>query len=521
MTYRGDYDASGFDPADQATWPGWTGTDATYADGDWWYVTGPAVVPAQGGGLIPSTTVEMGDRLYPVGFGRLVGDGTYGGGVFGGPLQSPWTLSDGATVLFRPWSAAAAPWDRPAPPHAGCPYGPSADRWRVVVEALVLDPVTMPRTYGADQYGDGIYGDTLDTAAEVWFDITPPALALFVRRGTADGGATVPADELVVDVFDPAVDWFPFAIPASWYAPSVGSFVRVSLLDPLQSSHPMFVGRIERIDDDHDAPPRVVLVEAFGLTFDTAHTLDTWTRPAELAADRVEALRVAAGWDWSPTVITPNDGPMLQSVDRIDVGVRRELDRTAMSAGWVADFTLVGEMRLRQWPRVESGTAGRLSVSDCPATGDELHASRLRIVDDTAETVNWATYRNAPPVGESASVGHASDPVSIARVGRRPGLGMPFTDLSTMPADLQALADRVVDRYGKVTLRIAEVEVDTLREPRWLAVAADLDTGALVTVTRRAFADRVIELVGIVTGVEHRLQPNRLQSILYLTTLTH
>jgi hypothetical protein len=119
-----------------------------------------------------------------------------------------------------------------------------------------------------------------------------------------------------------------------------------------------------------------------------------------------------------------------------------------------------------------------------------------------------------------AIVVQSTDPVSIALYGPRDNsLGFPATDLAfAYQADGQALVERVRARYSRTVVHVDPLAVDTIVDPGWLAVLADIDTGEHLTVTRHHPAP--FTLSSIVVGVVEVITPGRIQAVLSTTTTT-
>jgi hypothetical protein len=511
--YRGDYDPTGFDADNPATFPGYPGP---YDEADWWYLTAAAVLESQLGGRIPAQTVEVGDRLYPVGFGRRYGDFNWGDRNYGGPIEAPWGPAD---VGWRAWSAAIGePWDRPPPPYSGCPAGDRFPQWRLVVEMLYNAP-DAARVYGEANWGDEIYGAEA-VAGMQWNDVTSTAFSIVIRHGGIDGAPVVPVSQAQLDIRDEDADLFPMSIPAAWTAPRVGTMVRLSMLDPLAVWYPLFVGRLEQIADRHDTPPRLLELDAFGLSFDLVSTLARWWRHTETADVRSAAILDAVMWQWSDPVLPLPEVTVTvraSAAAPVDVVARDELDTTAISANHHLDFDLYGRPRFRPWPLAAAGDP--LVVCDCAGHGG-LVATRIDFIADTAETLNDVYVARGDADG-TVGLAQRSDPASIDAVGRRSEtLGFPITGLFALQRNLDRLADDALSRYGRIMNRAATFEVDTLADPGWFDVLVTLDSGRAVHVMRRGIAGHDLDLDAVVVGVERRRLPNRWYATVYLSTTT-
>ena len=114
----------------------------------------------------------------------------------------------------------------------------------------------------------------------------------------------------------------------------------------------------------------------------------------------------------------------------------------------------------------------------------------------------------------------STDPTSVALYGPRDNsLGFPATGLAFQWAfDGQALVERVRARYSRTVVHVDPLAVDTLVDPGWLAVLADLDTGEHLTVTRHHPTPFTLE--SIVVGVVEQITPGRIEATLSTTTLT-
>lgn len=505
MTYQGPVDPTSpvYVPGNPATYPAPT-TDPLYQPGMWWQV-----VTA---GTWDGVAVEIDDRIYVTAGARHYGDGTYGDGTYGDNL-SDWLA---ATVMFIAWSSSSSPWDRPPKPYDGCLFGDRFPGWRVVVEAFYNADDTA-RTYGTDTYGSDVYGDVNGAGVEDWNDVTSPVFGVTIRRGSEIGEWVAPVDEFTFDIRDLAADAFPMSSPASWFAPGVGTMVRASLMSPTLQWFQLGVGRIERVTDRHDTPPRILTVDAYGLVSDLVTTIARWYRGSEPAVARLEALRLAAGWQWGPVDQYPTTpGPDLYGGgDPQPVVARDELDRVAISARWVLDTTSAGRLRYREWPLEPAGTP--VEVVDCVEVGAPPGAVLSPVIEFVSDMATCLNYVEAGNRLEAHAL--AVDSPSVGVVGRRSeAYGFPLFDLDTVA--VQGLADAVVDRLGSVFTRVASVEADTLVDTSWFEVLLALDTGQALDVTRLGIATRPLALDGVVVGFEHRLTPNRWRATINTRTTT-
>lgn len=472
---EGPFDPNTYDPADPATYPTPAAPGALYLPGMFWRF--------DTGGTFDGVPVSQGDRVY------AVGDG-----------EGPWTVGD---VGFVAWIPAAEPWDDTAPPpYAGCPLGAYAPGWRIVVEGWFIAD-DRSRTYGTDTYGDGVYGDDPDVDEETWSEISHSSFGVRIRRGSADGEWSVPVDEIVLDLVDADADTFPLSEPASWFSPGVGTLLRVGLLDPTRGYHPLAVGRIDRVDDVHDAGVRTVTVDAFGLSSQLVKQVRNWLRPYESATSRIERMLYRARWRWSPTTYPPDVPNLNRDRDYRDVEARGELDRIALSAGWHFDTTAAGALRFRPWP-IESNGAPLVEVADCRGS-DALVTHRIGYEMDTAQLLNVVTASNL--FGVSAT---STDDSSIHEHGTVDSTyGFPVDDLASLAADVEPLTAKIRDRLGENVRRARSFEADTSVDPRWFDVLADLDTGQPVRLTRTAFPAYPLTLDVLVVGIEHRIISTR------------
>lgn len=512
MALMGTYDAGGYVSGQPSSYPQLPAGIVYYQPGMWWSVTGA--------GTIEGVAAVPGDRLYAIGRGRNYGDFTFGELIYGDPPDYDWPPE---LVSWLVWDSTAPPSNLVPFPFSGCPYtttqqpwGNWAPGWRIVIDAFYNADLGS-RTYGTELFGDELYGDTDSAGRGAWHDITRPAYEIRAIDGTRDGRATVDVSTTVIRLLDTEGVWFDMAPPTSYYQPPVGAPIRVGFLDPQQRYHPVHVGIIERITDEHDTAPRVVEVQAFGRGFELVSDALGWQRGAEPLAARFDALLGAAHWRWGlGSLVYPNNPVLL--ADRVprDVVVREELDRCAQSSGLFLDTDRWGDLRLRWWPHEPLEPA--LEVVDCDGHGSAAVVSpMLRYIDDEAELLNVAVITNdADPVtevrGESA--------MSIGRYGRRTrALGFPRTGLAF--SDTQLARDytaRVVARFSHLTKRIDQVVADTAVDTDWLPALAELDTGDAVHVERTAIRPMLLD--GVVVGWEHQIVPGRWTSSIYTSTTT-
>jgi hypothetical protein len=185
---------------------------------------------------------------------------------------------------------------------------------------------------------------------------------------------------------------------------------------------------------------------------------------------------------------------------------RDALDETARSAGWTMDTDRRGTPRLRVWP-LPAGGASIATIVDCGAGG--IVSPRITYVADTSALLNHVVIRNVDEVAVTAT-----DFATSGTYGKRSEVfGYPLEDLSTAPGDLQAIADRIRDRYGRIVNRVDAIEADTLEDPAWIPVLAALDTGVRLTVTRTALEPTTATV--IVVGYQHRIEKGRWRATIY------
>jgi hypothetical protein len=407
MSYQGDFDPTGFDPTNVSTFPTLAPGALGYEAGDWWYITKA--------GTVEGVAVDVGDRVYPMGYGRRYGSLAFGDDVWGAELLGPWPAS---LVTFRPWLATADPWDRPAAPYSGCPFGPSWPGWRIVVEMLYTDSKES-RTFGSLDFGDAVFGDPLNRGYLSWHDVTTHNFGAVITHGARDGSPKSDVAQLQLDLRDFDGDLIPLATPFAWTQPGVGTMVRLSMLSPQGDAFPLFAGRVEEIVDVHDAGARLLQVDAYGLGFDLVNTVPAWNRGEERASTRLSALLAAAGWSWGLPTSFPADDPLLRSTDGPrPVLARSEADLVANSAGWIFDFTLEGRPRARRWPLEPEGAP--LLVTECAGT-DRLVSHSIRFVADTAETLNVAEVSAGSSVGTPGPAGPAGPASTVPGPKGDPG----------------------------------------------------------------------------------------------------
>ena len=394
---------------------------------------------------------------------------------------------------------------------AGCPFGPSFPGWRILVEAFYVP--NPGRTYGQGTYGSDLYGDPANTGA-MWVDITTPSFGLEVLAGSADAAPVVPVSEFTLELHDDLGAWWDYAPPARYNMPGVGAPIRFGLIDPAAVYWPLGTGHVEAIVDEHDTPPRVVTVTAYGNMAVAVTSRAAWQRPSEPSPRRLGALVAAAGL--AAAVEYPQGrSPMLTAdIAARTITVRDELDRSAISSAWFMSEDRAGQLRFRVWPHAAVGAL--LTVSDCPQGAERL-AHLTRYVADSAALLNAAIVGNdaAPPITYESV-----DAVSTAKYGRRTeALGFPYTGLAF--ADLatgQYLADTARARYQDVVNRVESFDADTAADPGWLEVLAGLDIGRPVRVVRRGVAPYTVDTLTV--GYQLTLARDRMTATVYVTTLT-
>ena len=505
---QGPYDAAGYVAADPATWPQLAPPATLYQPGMWWTSTSAGVVDGH--------PARVGDWIFATYNPRTYGQFGYGDGTYGADLHGNWPVTN---VGFYVYDASLPPTVQPPFPYAGCTFGDQFPGWRIVIDALYHDIPS--RTYGELTYGDAVYGDVGEPAALRWADITRPGFQINVSVGTTDGAPAVSVTEVAVEMWDDTGAWVDIAEPAYYNLPFVGDPIRVGFLDPGLAYHPVAVGTIETILDEHDTLPRYVQVQAFGNDMDLANDHLYWQRPAETTSARFAALMAAGGWRFGDgdLVYPPGDIDLHADVTPTDIVTRTEIDRTAMSAGWFFDTDRWGGPRLREWPHVPTGTP--LEVVDCadePGTPPAALLSHLIALGaDQSHILNVAVVSNA---ADPQLVVRAEDEVSIARFGRKSqALGFPMAGLAFADAaDAAALVVRYTNRWAFTVRQVSAVDADTAVDAAWLAELVDLDTGRAVTVTRTHIHPLV--LAAVVVGFEHLITPARIESTINVATTT-
>jgi hypothetical protein len=389
-------------------------------------------------------------------------------------------------------------------PGAGCPL---LAGWRIVVEWLG-NWDSAARLYGTLEYGSGFYGDESSSGADTWNDITEHVTGTTVTTGNTGGESyRVNVASAALEVFDP--DGTVVAVPATATQPKPGTRLRVGVLDPDQTFHSLYVGRIETVADDHDAPPRLVGVESFGHLSDLVHTVAV-DRPAETVDVRIAAL-IADGWSWGRFADMPaQPGPALTAYTDDAAEVRADVDRAAISAGWTIDTDGRGLLRALPWP-LPAGTPVA-DVSDCvDEPAGSLPAISVLYRSDLAELLTQATVTTA-----AEETGTATDTLAVAVYGlKTDAVGFPIDPVDTDRAGAVTLAQRAVARYAHAVERVESFTVDCDRHPQWLPVLARLRRGDTVTVHRTAVAPG--GMGAVVTGIQHQLTPGRWIAIVHLT----
>jgi len=501
------YDPRGFVDANPATWPQPIPPAVLYQPGMAWTMSAAGTVQGQ--------AVAVGDLLYVVHRGRRFGDGTFGSGRFGSNPDQDWTAAD---VRFVAWYTSAPPENQPPLPYSGCKFGDTG--WWIIIDCWFNDAQTS-RRFGEATFGSGVFGGG-STAATRWVDITAGFVDVQINRGNDDGSPRVDVPEIVANWYDPGFARVDVSPPAVWHLPFVGRPIRVSFYDPGWVWHPRTVGEIERIVDPSiwttSGQPRYVTIEAFGPAMDLTRTLPQWVRPAELASARFAALMSAAGWRYgSGALVYPTPDTQLHAdAEPSDVAAREEIDRTALSAGWIFDTDRRGLPRLRPWPLAPGPATA--TVVDCADHGPAgLTATLVTFTADESQLLNIATVSNAldPP-----DVAQSTDATSITLYGGNDNaLGFPALGLAyATHAAGQAIVDRVRTRYARIITHVEPIDADTDVDADWLAVLADLDTGEHWTVTR--VHPTSFTLDAIVVGVDESITPGRIEATVYTTTTT-
>ena len=363
------------------------------------------------------------------------------------------------TSRFVVWDASLPPWQQPPFPNAGCPFGDDFPGWRIVIDALYQDLPT--RTYGMFDYGDDTYGDTVPAVLR-WADITRPSYQVNIVAGTLDGAQTVGVTEIAIELLDDEGVWVDFATPARYFQPFVGNPIRVGFLDPGLKYHPLAVGSIETIHDDHDTLPRYVTIQAFGHMSHLVNTVPFWQRPQELTSQRIPALVAAGAWRFNELDLSyPGDVMLKADEQPADRLVRNELDRTAASAGWSFDTDPWGSLRLRTWPLEPTGDP--IVATDCLDDGPPgaAVAGLISFVADLSQILNVVILTNtAQPDPDTVNV---TDDQSIGKYGRQSQtLGFPMFGLAFLnAADLQPFAAAVLARMANIVTHVEDVTADT------------------------------------------------------------
>ena len=504
---QGPYNSAGYVATNQATWPQVRPPATLYQPGMWWTSTSA--------GTVDGYPAKIGDYIFATYQPRTFGDFNYGDGTYGDNPHGDWPI---ASVGFYVYDASVPPTVQPPFPYAGCPFGDQYPGWRIVVDAMYY--ATPSRTYGELLYGDGVYGDIGANAVRGWADITRPVFQVNVTVGTTDGAPAVSVTELSLQMSDDEGEWIDIAEPAYYNLPFVGDPIRVGFLDPGLAYHPVAVGTIETILDEHDTLPRYVSVQAFGNDMDLSNDHLYWQRPAEKTSVRFEALMAAGGWRFGDgDLIFPGDIDLHADRTPLDIVTRTEIDRTAMSAGWFFDTDRWGGPRLREWPHQPTGSP--LEVVDClgePGTPPgALLSHQISYGADQSQILNVAVVSNSD---DPQLVVRAEEDLSISRFGRKTkAMGFPLGDLAfAHDEDAAALVVRYTNRWAYIVRHVTAFDTDTEVDPRWLPVLVDLDTGRAVTVTRTHIHPMVLDAV--VVGFDHLITPGRFGSTVNVATLT-
>lgn len=397
--------------------------------------------------------------------------------------------------------------------------------WTITVEAYYN---TGGRLYGDLNYGDEFYGDLAGAGAPQWNDITEHNVDIEIVRGDQEGAIEPPISELRMECLDPDHDLWDFATPATYFDPDTGAPIRVRVTDPLGASYTLTTQLLDRILDVHRAGVRVIQIEAFDLLSQYAQPLYGWAAPAQNLTTRITEIATAVepAIYYGPTTYdTPGVALVADPVatdpeDDEQNGI--DLMRiAAASAGQDLDTTAEGELRFRTWPLPWLYAPDTVTVVDCDDTGlndpEIVVATEMAFVQDLASMVNTAIVEHRDTPGLDARA-EAIDSRAIYSP-RKEALGWPID--GAVHADqtvAQALADRTRDRYGGVVNRPLYVVADVRRDPRWLPILAQLDTGTNLLVRRTGV--RLVEHRCIVVGFEHVLNPREgWQCRIYLTTI--
>ena len=499
---QGNYDPAGYVFGVPSTYPQPKPPAVLYQPVMWWLSTGT--------GTMGGRPVKPGDYIAVIATGRDFGQYRFGQYIFGGAGPTDWPAG---LVDFVPYDHTLPAEKQPPWPNAGCPFGDNFPGWRIVVDALYNDLVGS-RTYGTLTYGDEVYGDAAGAQLR-WADVTRPAYQVVISVGTSDGAPAVSHAEIQLALIDDTGEWFDFEIPSIWYQADLGTPLRVGFFDPQYRYHPIVIGEIVSIRDEHDTLPRYIEVGGVSRSTELVTSVPGWQRPAERTATRFMALLAAAGWRWENySLVFPGDPMLHADVEPRTIVVRDELDRTVQSAGWFVDEDRWGGVRVRQWPHEWVGTP--IVVTDCKEGSDDLLSGSMLFVRDQSQLLNVAVLGNADV---TQTVVTAEEEFSIAQFGRRSeGMGFPLTDLAFASAsDAQATVIRTVNRFAFITRHVDEVVADTDIDTGWLPVLADLDTGDPVTVHRREVHDMTLH--NVVVGFTHEITPNRFTSTIHTSTL--
>jgi hypothetical protein len=506
-----EYDPAGYISGDTTTYPPLPPGVFLYQPGMSWLSIGTGVV--EGANVVP------GDYLFAVPLDRPYGDLTFGELIYGSTGPDDWIP---ALTSFIVWEATLPPELQPPFPYSGCPFtrddlpgGDWAPGWRIVIDSFFLD-LTGTRTYGLGGYGDDVYGDE-NGGVERWADITRPHYSVSISAGNRDGSDQVDVDTIELELHDDTGEWVDFAEPGYYYTPFVGDPIRVGLVDPTFKYHPMAVGQLELISDEHDRLPRMVTMQAFGNAMDLVVDIVGWTRPAETASARIREL-LNHGWRYGDVdVVYPAIDPPLNADELQDITVRNEIDRTCTSAGWQFDTDRWGLGRIREWPVAPEGPA--LEVVDCNETDDPavVVSNLIEFIADQSQLLNRAMYTNDE---ETRVTVQAVSDSSVARYGPRGrALGFPKSGLSFADsAHMASVATRAVQRHSLIVRRVDRIEADTAVDHGWLAHLVDLDSGRAVHVTRHHIAP--FELDALVVGFDHEITPGNIRTAIATTTLT-
>ncbi len=373
--------------------------------------------------------------------------------------------------------AEDGPWNTPPANTDGCAWI-AADG----VEHRIVIRVYRPGVYGADTEGD-TYGDTgttygdINIVGELWDDITAESFTARLLSGDADGIPNADVDQTFVSVLDNTPPYkIPFGLVRTADNLTVGAIIQVwhGYDDGGWTWIALSTSRIIRAQLLHQPGVRTVELEGAGLITDlNSQVPDNWSAPDEDAILRVYRVINSAGWSWGSTTRwfgSVDGGYFLHRIRPGEFkGTWRELlDLSMASTDWQYSTDSFGRIVISRWPYEQPATdptrpeIADLLVTDCGPNVAGVVSHSMVVSDGNDQLLNQATVERSAVEGVVDAFSYTTaDSASVGAFGKSDAtLGFPKTVIAVNDADVTAMADNALGRYGRTANFVSVFSVD-------------------------------------------------------------